>query len=136
MTSKNRTRLYTAALLLVSALLLLATESAAVGQEKKSPNPLSGDPKAIEEGMALFRGGFCGNCHGMNANGGGRGAPNAANLQKYKRGYTAFLKTVKEGYKTMPAWGAGPELTDEQLNKIGAWLESIAKPEANWKDPQ
>ena len=108
----------------------------AIGREKKSENPLSGNEIAIEAGMKAFRGGFCGNCHGMNANGHGRGAPNAANLQKFKRGYTAFVKTVKEGYKTMPAWGGGPELDDETINQIGAWLETLAKPDANWRDPK
>jgi mono/diheme cytochrome c family protein len=120
----------------LAALLLPGRNAWPIGDEKKSPNPLSGNAEAIAEGMHLFRTGFCGNCHGMNANGGGRGAPNAANLQKYKRGYTEFVKTVKEGYKTMPAWGGGPELPDEAINKIGAWLETLAKPEANWKDPQ
>lgn len=118
------------------ALAVAASPGSAAAQEKKSLNPFSGDAGAIAEGMAIFRQGFCATCHGMNANGGGRGAPNAANLQKFKRGYTAFVKTVKEGYKTMPAWGGGPELTDEQINKIGAWLETLAKAEANWGDPQ
>lgn len=108
----------------------------AIGQEKKSDNPLSGNPDAVAEGKTAFRGGFCANCHGMNANGGGRGAPNAANLQKFKRGYSAFVKTVQTGYKTMPPWGGGPVLPDETINKIGAWLETLAQPEANWKDPE
>ena len=108
----------------------------AIGREKKSENPLSGEPDAIEAGKKAFRGGFCANCHGMNANGHGRGAPNAANLQKFKRGYSAFVKTVKEGYKTMPAWGGGPKLDDETINQIGAWLETLAKSGANWRDPK
>lgn len=116
--------------LVVSGELAFAIET-----EKKSPNPFSGDQAAIAEGMTAFRGGFCANCHGMNANGGGRGAPNAANLQKYKRGYAAYVKTVKEGYKTMPAWGGGSMLDDATIDKIGAWLETLAKPEANWKEP-
>ena len=116
---------------------LLALPAAAIGTEKQgSDNPLSGDPKAIAEGQAAFRGGFCTNCHGMNANGRGRGAANAANLQKFKRGYSAFVQTVKEGYKTMPAWGGGPVLDDETINKIGAWLETLAQPEAIWRDPK
>jgi len=115
---------------------LSADPATAIGSEKKSSNPFSGDSQAIEEGKGIFRGGFCANCHGMSANGHGRGAPNAANLQKFKRGYTAFVHTVKNGYKTMPAWGGGPHLTDEQISKIGAWLETLATPEADWKDPQ
>ena len=106
----------------------------AFADEKKSSNPLSGNPSAIAEGQAAFRGGFCANCHGMNATGAGRGAPNAANLQKFKRGYSAFVKTVKEGYKTMPPWGGGPILEEETINKIGAWLETKALDEAVWLD--
>lgn len=136
---------FTAASALILALTVLFAASAesvlrpapAFAQEQKSDNPLSGDAEAIEKGLHLFRGGtVCAQCHGMNANGGGRGAPNAANLQKFKRGFSAFMKTVKEGYKTMPAWGGGRALSDEEILQIGAWLETLAKPEANWKDPQ
>jgi mono/diheme cytochrome c family protein len=108
---------------------------AAWAQSIKSNNPLSGNPEAIAAGQKAFRSGFCSQCHGMNATGAGRGAPNAANLQKFKRGYFAFVKTVKEGYKTMPPWGGGPVLDDETINQIGAWLESLAQPEAVWTDP-
>jgi mono/diheme cytochrome c family protein len=130
-----------ATLLAVAALSLggprfLAGPGWTAAQGKRSDNPLSGDPAAIAEGKQLFRGGFCAQCHGMNANGAGRGLPNAANLQKFKRGYSAFVKTVKEGYKTMPPWGGGPVLSDEQISMIGAWLETLAKPDANWQDPQ
>jgi mono/diheme cytochrome c family protein len=138
--------LYTYGCVLFSALALTLVVSVAIGftgrpraafaDEKKSNNPLSGDPKAIEAGQTAFRGGFCANCHGMNGNGAGRGAPNAANLQKFKRGYSAFVKTVKEGYKTMPPWGGGPILDEETINKIGAWLETKAQADANWADGQ
>ena len=121
---------------LAAAGSLLPAGRAGAAEGKKSNNPLSGDPKAIAEGMQLFRSGPCGHCHGMFANGRGRGAPNAANLQKFKRGYSAFLKTVKEGWRTMPQWGGGLPLSDEQLDKIGAWLESLAQPEADWQDPE
>jgi mono/diheme cytochrome c family protein len=141
MRSLHRLFLILAILLAVAALSwggprFLAGPGWAAAQGKRSDNPLSGDPAAIAAGMQLFRSGFCGHCHGMNARGGGRGAPNAANLQKFKRGYSAFVKTVKNGYKSMPAWGGGPVLSDDQINRIGAWLETLAQPEANWKDPE
>jgi len=121
---------------LAAGIMIMTALGVAMGDEKKSPNPLSGDPKAIEEGQHLFRTNVCGHCHGMNARGGGRGHPMAANLQKFKRGYSAFLKTVREGYKQMPPWGGGPQLDEETLNKIGAWLESMGQPESNWSDPR
>lgn len=124
------------AALVTAGILLLTSPGVAGNEEKKSPNPLAGNAKAIEEGQQLFRTNVCGHCHGMNARGGGRGHPLAANLQKYKRGYTAYLKTVREGYKQMPPWGGGPPLDEETLNRIGAWLESIALPEAVWQDPK
>ena len=102
-----------------------------------SPNPLSGDETAIAEGKTLFRAG-CGYCHGMRANGRGRGAPAgsvAADLTKFSRGYTAYLDTVRNGFKKMPPWGGLAELNQEELDKIGAWLETMAKAGANWADP-
>ncbi len=107
----------------------------AVGEEgKNSPNPLSGDKDAEKAGKTKYRAN-CAFCHGMRANGRGRGLPNAADLRKYKRGYTRFVKAVKEGYKTMPEWGGMGEITDEQINQIGAYLETLAKRNANWADP-
>ena len=108
----------------------------AVGEEgKKSPNPLSGDKEAEAAGQTTYRAN-CAYCHGMRADGRGRGLPNSADLRKFKRGYTAFVKTVKEGYKTMPEWGGMGEISDEQINQIGAYLETLAKRNANWADPE
>ena len=56
-------------------------------------------------------------------------------MRKYKRGYTRFVKAVKEGYKTMPEWGGMGEISDEQIAQIGAYLETLAKRNANWADP-
>ena len=107
----------------------------AVGEEgRASPNPLSGNPDAVAEGKTIYRAN-CAYCHGARANGRGRGLPNSADLRKYKRGYTQFVRTVKEGYRTMPPWGAMGELTDEQIDRIGAYLETLAGRRANWNDP-
>ncbi|MCH8884257.1 MAG: cytochrome c [SAR324 cluster bacterium] len=126
------------ALLVFAVLGLIATGGTTYAQSLvKSGNPLSGDEDAIAKGKTLFRAG-CSNCHGMRANGRGRGARSGpvANLQKFKRGYTAFVQTVKNGYKKMPPWGGLRHLSDEEINQVGAWLETLAKPGAKWDDPE
>ena len=61
-------------------------------------------------------------------------------LRKFKLGYSLFLKTVKEGrvsrrYKVdMPPWGN--VFTEEEINQIGAYLETLALPEAIWIEPE
>jgi len=111
--------------------------SFAVGEESesKSPNPLSGNAEAIAEGKTEYRAN-CAYCHGLRANGKGRGLPNSADLRKFKRGYTAYFATVVNGYKTMPPWGSMGPLDFDQINKIGAYLESVAIRGANWQDPE
>ena len=107
----------------------------AVGQEKKSPNPLSGIEEAILEGRTIYRAN-CSYCHGLRASGKGRGLPNSADLRKFKRGYTAFFSTVVNGWKTMPPWGSQGPLEYDEINKIGAYLETLAIKGANWKDKE
>ena len=113
----------------------LAAGPPAAAEGGGSPNPLSGDAEAEAAGRTLYRAN-CAYCHGMSADGRGRGLPNSADLRKFKRGYSRFVTTVKEGYKTMPPWGAMGELTDEEINRIGAYLETVAKRGANWNDPE
>ncbi|MGI9334837.1 MAG: c-type cytochrome [Gammaproteobacteria bacterium] len=105
----------------------------AMGEERKSPNPLSQDEAAIAEGKTLYRA-RCALCHGVRANGRGRGLPNSADLRKFKRGYSSFVDTVKNGRKTMPPWGGMGALTESEINQIGAYLETLAVRGANWKD--
>jgi len=106
----------------------------AVGDEKPaSSNPLSGDKAAIEAGQTIYRG-SCAFCHGMSADGRGRGLPNSADLRKFKRGYSKFVETVKNGYKTMPPWGSMGEISNQEINQIGAYLETQAIKGANWRD--
>ena len=125
-----------AALVIVS-LSLIASHSGALAQSmEKSGNPLRGDAESIAKGKTLFRAG-CAICHGMRANGRGRGVQGkAADLTKFKRGYTAYVASVKNGYKKMPAWGGLRHLSDEEINQVGAWLETLAKRGAKWEDPQ
>jgi cytochrome c oxidase cbb3-type subunit 3 len=98
------------------------------GQTSPSSNPLSGNPESIELGKQLF-GTWCAQCHGTDARGGKYGA----NLTIFPRGYKEFLVTAKNGRpgKQMPPWK--DTLDDEALNKIGAYLETLAQPGANWK---
>ena len=125
-----------AALAALALGMALAAAAPAAGEDgKRSPNPLSGDPEAEAAGRTIYRAN-CAFCHGMNADGRGRGLPNSADLRKFKRGYTRFVRAVKEGYKTMPPWGSMGELTDEEIDRVGAYLETLAGRRADWSDPE
>ncbi|MDP6516773.1 MAG: c-type cytochrome [Alphaproteobacteria bacterium] len=100
----------------------------------ESPNPLSGNKDAIKAGQTIYRAN-CGLCHGMRANGRGRGLPNSADLRKYKRGYSKYVYTVKNGGKTMPPFGGMKALDDTEIDQVGAYLETLAIRGAKWADP-
>ena len=100
-----------------------------------SSNPLSGDDQAIQEGKTLYRA-VCVVCHGMRANGRGRGIAGASNLRKFKRGYTLYVDIVKKGKKKMPPYGGGRVLSDSEIDQIGAYLETLAVRGAVWLDPE
>lgn len=135
MTYKRLPLLAVAAIVAVMAWTGASDGVLAVGEEgNKSSNPLSGDKDAEKAGQTKYRAN-CAYCHGMKADGRGRGLPNAADLRKFKRGYSKFVQTVKEGYKTMPEWGGMGEISDEEIAQIGAYLETLAKRNANWADP-
>jgi mono/diheme cytochrome c family protein len=56
----------------------------------------------------------------------------------FNKGFRKFVDIVKRGKETglamkMPAWGR--VLSDEQIYQIGAYLETLAKDGANWKEP-
>lgn len=128
---------------LVSALALAATlvpgltviPDALAAAKVASSNPLSGDEQAIQEGKTLYRA-VCVVCHGMRANGRGRGIAGASNLQKFKRGYTLYVDIVKKGKKKMPPYGGGRVLSDAEIDQIGAYLETLAVRGAVWLDPE
>jgi mono/diheme cytochrome c family protein len=108
----------------------------ATGEEgaATSSNPLSGDEAAIKAGKTKYRAG-CAYCHGARANGRGRGLPNSADLRKFKRGFSKFVRAVKNGYKTMPPWGGMGEISNEEIRQIGAYLETLGIRGSNWLDP-
>lgn len=98
-----------------------------------SSNPLSGDPEAIEAGRKLFNT-WCTQCHGGKADGVSRFGKYAADLRKFKLGYTEFARIVVEGRteRRMPPWDG--VLDGEQVSQIGAYLETLAIDGANWED--
>ena len=97
-----------------------------------SSNPLSGDPEAIDLGKRLYFT-WCVQCHGPKANGESRFGKYAGNLTMFWRGYKEFVVIVKNGRtgKQMPPWKT--VLDDDNIAKIGAYLETQAAEGANWK---
>lgn len=97
-----------------------------------SANPLSGDPEAIEIGAKLYFT-WCVQCHGHKANGESRFGKYAGDLTKFWRGYKEFVTIVKVGRvdKMMPPWK--DVLDEENIAKIGAFLETLAEEGANWQ---
>ena len=97
-----------------------------------SSNPLSGDPEAIDLGKRLFFT-WCVQCHGPKANGESRFGKYAGDLTKFWRGYKEFVVIVREGRpgKQMPPWKQ--VLDDDNIAKVGAFLETLAVEGANWK---
>lgn len=97
-----------------------------------SSNPLSGNPEAIETGKTLYFT-WCVQCHGHKANGESRFGKYAGDLTHFWRGYKEFVVIVKNGRvdKMMPPWK--DVLDEENINKVGAFLETLAEEGANWK---
>jgi len=108
---------------------------AAPAQDLLSANPLSGDEGAIKSGKSWFRN-TCTPCHGGRADGMGD-MGTGADLRKLKIGFRGFYQTVKNGRKVqgraqfMPSFSF---LDDKTIFQIGAYLETLALEEANWKD--
>lgn len=96
-------------------------------------NPLSGDAEAIAEGKTLFVN-WCSQCHGRKANGNARFEQQAADLRTYNRGYPRFVVTILNGQNgtigMMPPLGG--YLDEDQIARIGAYLETLAIEGAAW----
>jgi mono/diheme cytochrome c family protein len=97
-----------------------------------SSNPLSGDPEAIELGRQLYFT-WCVQCHGHKANGESRFGKYAGDLTRFWRGYKEFVVIVQNGRtdKMMPPWKN--VLDEDNISKLGAFLETLAVDGANWK---
>jgi mono/diheme cytochrome c family protein len=99
-----------------------------------SSNPLSNVPEAIAAGERLYAK-FCLQCHGAKGDGvSPRWGRVGADLRKFWRGHTEFVNIVAAGRpeKRMPPWGS--VLDADQINQIGAYLETLALPGAKWTD--
>lgn len=119
----------------VSGLILVAP-CAFADQEVPEINPYSGDKAAIRSGQSWYRG-VCAVCHGGRADGQGD-MGSGADLRKFNKGFREFVNIVKSGRRIegraqfMPAWGG--VLKDEDIYKVGAYLETLAMEGANWKE--
>jgi mono/diheme cytochrome c family protein len=113
-----------------------AAKPAAAAPAKKvaSANPQSGNAEAIEVGTKIYFT-WCVQCHGQKANGESRFGAYAGDLTRFWRGYKEFVKIVLNGRTgnlgMMPAWK--DYMDEETIGKIGAFLETLAEPEANWQ---
>ena len=93
------------------------------GQEKVVTNPVAGDPAAIQEGASLFRAN-CSPCHGLNAQGGGRGPDLTAGRWVHGSSDADIFRTITRGVPgtEMPANG----FDDSETWAILAYLRSLA----------
>lgn len=111
----------------------------AADAEIPATNPFSKNEAAIRQGRSSYRS-FCSPCHGGRADGQGeRVVGSAANLTVFNKGFRKFVETVKHGKavegraQNMPPWGG--IVPDEEIYKIGAYLETLAQDGANWGTP-
>lgn len=97
-----------------------------------SSNPYTNNKEAIKEGAKIYFK-FCIACHGPIGDGSSVFGKLGADLRVFWRGYAEFIVIVTAGRadKGMPPWGQF--LDGVQVAKVGAYLETIAKPGANWK---
>jgi len=119
-------------LLVAGGLAMAGSPSRAFDQPFPAVNPDSGNPQAIKEGAKLFYK-WCAACHGVHADGVSRFGSYAANLTNFWRGYCNFVVIVLNGRtkKQMPPWGG--ILDEEEIQKIGAFLETKGSEKAKWK---
>ena len=126
---------------LLAAALLLSFQAAAQLSEayaqvvNSTARPLlarDGPDAAIFRGSLVFFN-YCVTCHGPNADGNGRAArlydPRPANLRASDKNAAYMRLMVRRGGKAMgrsefmPPWGE--ELTDEQVDDVVSYLQSI-----------
>ncbi|MFN0314952.1 MAG: c-type cytochrome [Burkholderiales bacterium] len=124
------------AAVLASCLSASVPPSVAAEEEIPEANPYSGVKERIDKGKRYFRQNTCTACHGGRADGQGD-MGTGADLRKLRLGFKRYVQTVKSGRKVegrqqfMPAFG---HLSNDEIYHIGAYLETLALPEANWKE--
>jgi cytochrome c oxidase cbb3-type subunit 3 len=100
---------------LISAAFVLVVD----GQE----NPVAGNPAAIQEGASLFRAN-CSPCHGLNAQGGGRGPDLTAGRWVHGSSDADIFRTITRGVPGTEMSANGFE--DSETWAILAYLRSLA----------
>ena len=88
-------------------------------------NPLAADPKAVEEGRVMFRGG-CGPCHGIRAEG-GRGPDLTLGAYSVGDSDADLFNVIANGAAgtEMPEFGSRFE--EEQIWRLVAYIRSVAR---------
>jgi cytochrome c oxidase cbb3-type subunit 3 len=66
-------------------------------------NPVAGNPAAIQEGASLFRAN-CSPCHGLNAQGGGRGPDLTAGRWVHGSTDADIFRTITRGFEDSETW--------------------------------
>ena len=104
---------------------VLALVLSARPQDKPVTNPLAGNPRAIEEGASLFRAN-CSPCHGLNAQGGGRGPDLTSGHWVHGSTDADLFRTVTRGVPgtEMPA----NAFDDSEIWAILAYVRSLSPP--------
>ncbi len=138
MTTKSWSARVACGIFLTAAIVVISGLSGSQAMAADDPadaypdaNPLAGNEEAIEAGLGLYFK-WCAACHGAQANGESRFGKYAADLRKFWRGYPEYMIVVLNGRtkKQMPPWGG--VLTEEEINQIGAYLETLAIEGARW----
>ena len=93
-------------------------------------NPQSGDEASIKNGKKLYRG-MCARCHGRKGEGSKR-VEGIGDLREFYGGYYFYLAMTVNGTKKMPAFAG--ILSNRDVDDIGAYLETLALPGANWAE--
>ena len=105
----------------VAAVIVLA--GLARAQQKADTNPVAGNPAAIDEGHSLFRAN-CSPCHGLNAQGGGRGPDLTSGRWVHGSSDAQIFSTITHGVPgtEMPANG----FEDSETWAIVAYVRSLS----------
>jgi cbb3-type cytochrome c oxidase subunit III len=128
---ENVKKLTTPLALTACAIALIGSSAGA--QEKQESTPAGVTEEAIAEGEALFKGaGICFTCHGQDAKGvPGLGADLTDTEWVHSDGtYESIIETITKGTTSstgavMPPRG-GPNLTDEQVKALAAYVWSLS----------